>query len=249
MSIITHKKSGFTLVELSIVIVVIGLIIGAVTAGSSLLRMAGLRAVVSELNGFKTAINTFKLQYNALPGDFNSAYSYWGASCAGSAGACNGNNNRLVWQSDIVGRQESYTAWKHMALAGIIPGTYSGNSLKGGYEPTAGLNVPASRLSNGVWWIDYSAAWYPGNVDSLLSPKSVLSIGAIRPSSYNEYPLLTPTEASSIDTKIDDGVPYLGQALGLVGTGAGTNCVTGSGASATYSLSQSGAQCWMWFKF
>jgi prepilin-type N-terminal cleavage/methylation domain-containing protein len=65
-----RKIMGFTLVELSIVIVVIGLIIGVVTAGQSLVRQAQIRSVLNDVNKYKTAWNAFKLQYDALPGDY-----------------------------------------------------------------------------------------------------------------------------------------------------------------------------------
>lgn len=240
---------GFTLVELSIVIVIIGLIISGVTAGASLVRQSGLRAVLVELDSYKSSLNAFKMQYNGLPGDLSNAYSYWGASCAGSAGACNGNGDGVInLNSADATRKESFMSWKHMALARIIPGTYTGNSGLGNSESTPGLNTPSSKLKGGEWWIESTSAWYRTNLDSLLVSRSAFIIGGHRSGSYDDNSLFTPKEAYSLDLKIDDGVPYTGKFVGLIGAD-GTNCVTGSGAAATYSISQTGAQCWMWATF
>ena len=63
----TMSKKGFTLLELSIVIVVIGLIVAGISAGQSLVRQASLKSLISERDQYTTAVNTYKLQYNALP--------------------------------------------------------------------------------------------------------------------------------------------------------------------------------------
>ena len=57
------KKYGFTLIELSIVIVIIGLIVGGVLVGRDLIRASQLRGLISEVEEFKTAANTFRLKY------------------------------------------------------------------------------------------------------------------------------------------------------------------------------------------
>ena len=72
------KDLGFTLVELSIVIVIIGLIVGGVTAGQSLVEAAKMQSQISELRKYEVAFNIFKLEYDAIPGDFSQASDYWG---------------------------------------------------------------------------------------------------------------------------------------------------------------------------
>ena len=77
------KTSAFTLIELSIVLVIIGLIVGGVLVGQDLIVAAKNRALLSQVEEIDTAINTFRLKYNGLPGDLNNAESFWGsdASC------------------------------------------------------------------------------------------------------------------------------------------------------------------------
>ena len=62
-------NAGFTLIELSIVLVIIGLIVGGVLVGQDLIKAAAIRATVSQIEKYNTAINTFKNKYGGLPGD------------------------------------------------------------------------------------------------------------------------------------------------------------------------------------
>ena len=77
--------SGFTLVELSIVLVILGLLVGGVLTGQSLIHAAELRAVTTEHDKFVTAINTFRDKYMALPRRMSNAVRYWGAMDGGTA--------------------------------------------------------------------------------------------------------------------------------------------------------------------
>ncbi len=70
------SMNGFTLIELSIVLVIISLIVGGVIGGKSLIRSSEIQEIVTKLNNYRTAVNTFTLQYDALPGDFSEAQSY-----------------------------------------------------------------------------------------------------------------------------------------------------------------------------
>jgi prepilin-type N-terminal cleavage/methylation domain-containing protein len=63
-------QSGFTLLELSIVLVIIGLIVGGVMVGQTLIRQAGMQSILKEKAQYFTAVQTFKMKYSGLPGDF-----------------------------------------------------------------------------------------------------------------------------------------------------------------------------------
>lgn len=84
------RTRAFTLIELSISIIIIGLLIGGITAGSSLVKTAAVRSIISEYETFQTAIVNFKSQYGALPGDFSKASNFW-PSCDVTPANCNGN--------------------------------------------------------------------------------------------------------------------------------------------------------------
>src|SRR4051812_28937287 len=109
MDVIMHRtrdlRAGFTLVELSIVLVILGLLVGGVLTGQSLIRAAELRAITTEQNRYVTATHTFRDKYFALPGDMTNATAYWGTSgnCPGLAAqgnttpaTCNGNGDGKI---------------------------------------------------------------------------------------------------------------------------------------------------------
>ena len=68
-----YDKKGFTLIELSIVLVIIGLIAGGVLIGRDLINAAAIRAQISQIEKIQTAVNTFRGKFNALPGDMGTA--------------------------------------------------------------------------------------------------------------------------------------------------------------------------------
>lgn len=103
------NQHGFTLIELSIVLIIIGLIVGGVLVGQDLIKAAELRKVISEVETIKTAINTFKVKYNALPGDFSEATSYWGTATQ------DGNNDGRLSIS------ENINFFEQLGLANITP--------------------------------------------------------------------------------------------------------------------------------
>src|ERR1700691_433072 len=87
------SQSGFTLIELSIVLVIIGLIVGGVLVGQDLIRAAEVRAQISQIEKYNTAVNTFRDKYNALPGDLPPTVptQFGFAARAGTAGRGDGN--------------------------------------------------------------------------------------------------------------------------------------------------------------
>src|SRR5271156_5113213 len=72
---ISYSRAGFTLIELSIVLVIIGLIVGGVLVGQDLIKAAQLRASITQITQLNTAANSFDRKYNGIPGDFISPAS------------------------------------------------------------------------------------------------------------------------------------------------------------------------------
>jgi len=152
---------AFTLVELSIVLVILGLLTGGILTGQSLIRAAELRSVVTEYQRYQTAIQTFRDRYQAIPGDMKTATKFWGddaAACAdaavtdGTPGTCNGNGDgNMNGSSGANATGEDYQLWKQLALAGLIEGSYTGISGAAAYDVIAGTNVPVGRMGNTGW--------------------------------------------------------------------------------------------------
>src|SRR3984957_545840 len=89
------QKRGFTLIELSIVLVIIGLIVGGVLVGQDLIKAAEVRAQITQIERYNTAVNTFRVKYSNVPGDMNVAsaeqFGFTDNNCAGTAGQRDGN--------------------------------------------------------------------------------------------------------------------------------------------------------------
>jgi prepilin-type N-terminal cleavage/methylation domain-containing protein len=248
------KTSGFTLVELSVVLIIIGLLIGGIVSAVNMVQQAKLNAVITESRNYRLAVESFKGYYNYYPGDMSNAFAFWGNDCAITEGLCNGNGNGAInydrgdGASDAPNRQEAFMAWRHMGLAKVIPGSYSGNSTLFNFAIDPGVNAPVSKYSGGIWFIGtMSYDNFIPEFDTSLTRRVALMIGSKRPDSIVEYPLFSPSDAYFIDRKIDDGAPYTGEVVGVPGDGIATTCVTGSGATTEYTLSATGPQCWMWF--
>ncbi len=238
-------KHGFTLLELSIVLVIIGLIIGGITAGQELIRSAELNRLISEKDRYLVAINTFKLKYNTLPGDMDNASSYW-PSCDGTPANCNGNGN-----GQINGITEPYRFWQQLGDSGIINGSYTGiTDPTAGALMTGGLNVPQAP-GNQIWNIFYEVQFA---VPSAIGKHGLCinANGGAYCESTNAGLSFTSTEAKSIDDKIDDGIAIEGNFISAVCLNSDYNFEEVAGdlsADNTYDLSDDSQGCQMAFLF
>lgn len=223
---------AFSLVELSIVLVILGLLTGGVLTGQSLIRAAELRAVTSEYQRYTTAIHTFRNQYMALPGDFRDATRFWGyqgiTGCTNNAGTaavangvCDGTGDGQINIGTVSNASsEPYQAWRQLARAGLVEGQYTGQtdtvSVK---HSVIGQNVPASKLSNAGWTLHYLGArsghayWFDKQYEH------VFFFGAQEPQWETFVPVLRPEEAWNIDVKLDDGKPGTGAIMEMQSDG------------------------------
>ncbi len=205
---------AFTLVELSIVIVIIGLIIAGVTAGKGLVRQAQLRSITTDITKYTAAYNAFKIQYNAVPGDMKNASSYWTTT--------NGNGNGYV------DSPENFSTWKHLELSKLIAGSYTGAIASGGYA-VPGINVPKGAFNNSGYQIisQYAAGAIYGRGKTENGIRFGRS-GTAYPAHMNAG-VISPGNAYMIDQKSDDGLASRGNIIAAASNFLGSNgiCVTG----------------------
>jgi len=207
---------GFSLVELSIVLVILGLLTGGILAGQSLIRASEIRSVSTEFQRYTAAAHTFRDKYMGLPGDLNNATAFWGAAhatpatCLTTVGTgtqtCNGNADGLVNQPANASEYgESYAFWQHLANAGLIEGTYTGRAGTGSTgHVVIDSNAPRAKLGNNATW--YVSTVIGGGSYAFAMPTgNKLMFGGQTSANWNYNPVLTIEEAWNIDTKMDDG--------------------------------------------
>lgn len=228
-----HTETGFTLVELSIVIIIVGLIVAGVLGGQRLIDQARLRTLIGDKTDIETALANFRNEFNALPGDYRNATDYWaaGAACGDAtaidnANECNGNGDRKI-DHNIGGddtaqaADESYTAWVHMGNSGHYPGQYTGIPT----NITAGVNVPEAGFGRSV----AITLMHSGDAVNLgtanLNDNLILFGTADGTANPADTPFIAARDARSIDEKVDDGLPASGTVLGVNSGGGGEECI------------------------
>jgi prepilin-type N-terminal cleavage/methylation domain-containing protein len=246
-----QKQHGFSLLEISIVLALIGLLAGIVLVGQGFIRRHELRSVILDANAYTTAIYQFKAKYQALPGDMINAVEIWGkadgdanlgTNCVdpntnASTGkpTCNGDGDLMVEGGTGC---EDYRAWQQLAAGEFIDGQFTGvsglalcaaNSLPEVNSPKSKMNNTTFALStfnsasNGV--VVGDAVLYDGNY------KNALVFGLIRPNNYPINAALTPIAAREVDQKVDDGFPALGAIRSVKPASTATPDCTTAGAA------------------
>jgi prepilin-type N-terminal cleavage/methylation domain-containing protein len=186
---VTRNSKGFTLIEIAIVLVIIGLLLGGVLKGQELITGARVRNLISQQDGIKAAFFGFQDRYRALPGDYPAAST--NINC--TAGTCPvGDGNGRIEAGGTP--DESVIAWTHLTGAGFMNGSYAATSATTDPDDN---NTPKNPYSTYIQLIYDAAYGDPGGTS---------------PSKHNlKTGIQVPVEiVAEVDRKIDDGRPYSG---------------------------------------
>ena len=224
--ILTKKKeAGFTLVELAIVMMIIGLLLGGILKGQELIKNAKISATAAQLKAFESAITTFQDLYNGKPGDLFDARNKV-PGCTAAQGCNNGNGNGSIAgdtsidDGNPMNAGERYQALKQLALSDLI----------GGVDPSA-----AAGNANAYVQADVGGYLYLGEFDGSAAIHSGGGFAATPAGTYvgitdggaehaDNSEALIASQVAKLDRKIDDGTPGTGT---LLSTSAAA-CVTGT---------------------
>jgi prepilin-type N-terminal cleavage/methylation domain-containing protein len=212
--VMDKRQSGFTLIEIAIVLVIIGLLLGGVLKGQELITSARVRNLISLQDGIKAAYFGFLDRYRALPGDYAQATT----NITGVNGACgvanagNGNGDgqiAVAAASGTASPSENILAWEHLSKSGFINGSYTCATTA---SPTSAPTNPYGQYLDLVY-----DAGYAINPAGTPPTRHLLKTGGNIASDL----------LAEIDRKVDDGNPtggsYRAQTTGTVAT---TGCFT-----------------------
>ncbi|MEK6210703.1 MAG: prepilin-type N-terminal cleavage/methylation domain-containing protein [Pseudomonadota bacterium] len=181
---------GFTLIEIAIVLVIIGLLLGGILKGQELITSARVRNLISQQDGVKAAFFGFQDRFRALPGDYTAATTnVVGVAATAACGLGNGNGNGRVETVNA----ENILAWEHLSKSGFINGTYTCAATDGPTtSPVNPYSVYMQVVYDGIYGAGTTAA--PSPLRHNIKSGSQVPVEII----------------AEMDRKIDDGAPNTG---------------------------------------
>ncbi len=209
-----RQQAGFTLVEIAIVLVIVGLILGGVLKGQEMISNAKVRNMVDQTTAIQTAVYAFQDRYRALPGDYSAAV----VNIPGCAG--NGNGNGFVSTN-----AERGLFWNHLGCAGYITGNFDGAAANNGL--TCNATTCPSNAFGGVMkytWGQFGSG-STSNAHELVIGRSI------------------PVDVmAEMDRKVDDSIPDTGS-LQLDQRVNIATCRSGAGPTSTYNVTGAQQDC------
>jgi prepilin-type N-terminal cleavage/methylation domain-containing protein len=237
---LNKSSDGFTLVEISIVMIIIGLLIGGTFGGMKLIENMQINRTVQDLKAIDSAAITFRDTYGRLPGDIRNPSTRL-ANCTVAPCATGGNGDRRIsplnsatsWSAPPDPTYERFTFWSHLQAANLLSlGTKNTTDL------TFDEGQPSSPIGGGYRISEYTGAGWICSTQSnngllLITGTPDLDIGD--PSSY----AVPCRSIQSVDRKTDDGQQWTGKVLGV-----GCSFTFTCSAASSYDASDSSGYLW-----
>jgi prepilin-type N-terminal cleavage/methylation domain-containing protein len=197
-----QKQKGFTLVELAVVMIIVGLLIGGILKGQELIANAQVSATISQIKAIEAAASTFRDSYRSFPGDMSNAVDRL-PNCVGPCDDGDGDGRiSNTPDEDAAAGDEGFLFFNHLLKADLI----------GGFEGTDivefGQGLPGANVGGGYYVGFHSSGALGENAGA--RGGHYLSLRGSPAAPDSAVGALSATQASRVDAKIDDGVPNTG---------------------------------------
>jgi len=202
-------QKGFTLVEIAIVLVIIGLLLGGILKGQEMITQAKIKNIIADFSGISAAYHGYNDRYRALPGD-DPGSGRWAGAPGSTAPQVSGNGVVEGTYNSATATDESRNWWSHLRLAGFVAGTGTQqpfNAVTGliGVQTGNGANAGAT------------AAVLGGFVSLIMCSAN-----------------LPDKIAIAVDTQMDDGDVRTGTVRGQLHTGGPNPAINAAADGANY---------------
>ncbi len=212
--------NGFTLVEISIVMIIIGLLIGGIFGGIRLIDNANVQKTIQDLKAVESSTLSFRDAYRALPGDIRNANTRL-PNCTVAPCSTSGDGNRRIgtagystaWGDAVIATTENATFWHHLHAADFLS-----MGIKNTTDMNVGEGTPEAAIGGGYKLSAFIAAFH--------LPNTVIFQDMIIFNTTDVTALFGATQTSTpcsiiatIDRKIDDGFTVNGRVYGLFNCG------------------------------
>ncbi|MGZ5110942.1 MAG: prepilin-type N-terminal cleavage/methylation domain-containing protein, partial [Usitatibacter sp.] len=196
------QQSGFTLVEIAIVLVIIGLLLGGILKGQELINSAKVKNLANDFRVTPTYIYAYQDKFKALPGDDQNVAAHVAGATPGPVGTIGNGVIDGHWNSTTQ-TDESYLFWQHVRLANLAPGPTDVTDAT--YRPTNAVSGTIGISSNSA-----ATAQILGMTGTYqICSKGILGKFAIQ-----------------LDVQMDDGQPCTGSMRAIPDVGAATGVGT-----------------------
>ena len=204
---INTNKKGFSLIELSIVLIIIGLLVAGITGGASLIKSAELRAVMTDIRNYQTAVNAYYTSRGELPGTSGSSEMNFANSCLAWAQMVNeGIVDANLGSFTTISGTKQYTC-SPSTITSVTAENSVGSKMKGGYYA---LGYNSDMLANVIFLVG-SGQTAAGMTSATAGVASALSSTVI-----------SRKDAKFLDDKMDNGISDSGKIYGFTGSNSGS---------------------------
>jgi prepilin-type N-terminal cleavage/methylation domain-containing protein len=224
------NRNGFTLVEIAIVMIIIGLLIGGTFGGMKLLESSKISRTVRDLNSIDSGVLTFKDTYGRLPGDIVSPSTRL-RGCASPPCSRGGDGNRTIGilgtkmaNEALTVSSEKFTMWSQLVAAGLIDGPKNEDNMD------FGAGQKSSPIGGGYRLNGYLTELVGNNRTTSRHSIYVTKIPSAITSASNlsQHQFIPCSTLRAIDMKMDNGMPR----SGIVVTNA--NCQANASIASQY---------------